>query len=102
MSGNAVRMQAIKDVEAYIPPTVSFSPAEAPGEVFGENVFSKSVMQKRLPKSVYRSVIGTVEHGLPLDPVVADAVASAMKDWARSSTTARCTPAARSVSSTTR
>ena len=39
-------------------------------------------MQKRLPKSVYKSVIATIEHGAMLDPDVADAVASAMKDWA--------------------
>ena len=39
-------------------------------------------MQKRLPKSVYKSVIATIEHAAPLDPAVADAVASAMKDWA--------------------
>ncbi|MFF2027472.1 glutamine synthetase III, partial [Streptomyces sp. NPDC058171] len=45
-------------------------------------MFSKTVMQKRLPKSVYKSVIATIEKGKPLDPMVADAVASAMKDWA--------------------
>ncbi len=82
MSGNAARLQAIKDVEAYVPPAVSFTDSESPGEVFGENVFSKAVMQKRLPKSVYKSVIATIENGAPLNPVVADAVASAMKDWA--------------------
>ncbi|GAA1865102.1 glutamine synthetase III [Pseudonocardia ailaonensis] len=82
MSGNAARLQAIKDVEAYVPPAVSFVAGEAPGEIFGANVFSKSVMQKRLPKTVYKSVISTIEKGTPLDPVVADAVASAMKDWA--------------------
>ncbi|KQS66315.1 glutamine synthetase III [Modestobacter sp. Leaf380] len=82
MSGNAVRLQAIKDVEAYVPPAVSFDLGETPGEVFGANVFSKTVMQKRLPKSVYRSVLATIDHAAPLDPLVADAVASAMKDWA--------------------
>jgi glutamine synthetase len=82
MSGNAVRMQAIKDVEAYVPPEVSLIAGEAPGEIFGENVFSKSVMQKRLPKQVFKSVMATIEHGEPLNPMVADAVASAMKDWA--------------------
>ena len=82
MSGNAVRLQAIKDVEAYVPPAVSFTEAEMPGEVFGANVFSKTVMQKRLPKTVYKSVMATIEHGAKLDPMVADAVASAMKDWA--------------------
>ncbi|GAA3220530.1 glutamine synthetase III [Pseudonocardia petroleophila] len=81
MSGNTVRLQAIKDVEAYVPPTISHA-GEAPGEVFGENVFNKAVMQKRLPKSVFRSVMATIERGARLDPLVADAVASAMKDWA--------------------
>jgi glutamine synthetase len=82
MSGNAARLQAIKDVEAYVPPAFSFDPSEAPGEIFGENVFSRTVMQKRLPKSVFKSVIATIENGVKLDPLVADAVASAMKDWA--------------------
>lgn len=82
MTGNAVRLQAIKDVEAYVPPAVTFTPGEIPGEIFGRCVFSKAVMQKRLPKSVYKSVIATIEHGTTLDPVIADAVATAMKDWA--------------------
>ncbi len=82
MSGNNVRLQAIKDVEAYVPPAVSFTDDEAPGEIFGSNVFSKTVMQKRLPKLVFKSVMATIEHSAPLDPLVADAVASAMKDWA--------------------
>src|SRR5664279_6445903 len=82
VSASSVRQQAIRDVEAYVPPAVSFAVTETPGEVFGENVFSKTVMQKRLPKSVYKSVLATVDHSAPLDPLVADAVASAMKDWA--------------------
>ncbi|HEY0577996.1 MAG TPA: glutamine synthetase III [Pseudonocardia sp.] len=61
---------------------MSFTNTETPGQVFGANVFSKDVMQRRLPKSVYKSVMATIEHGAPLNPIVADAVASAMKDWA--------------------
>lgn len=82
MSGNAVRREAIWNVEAYVPPAVSFNGDETPGEIFGANVFSKTVMQKRLPKSVYKSVMATIEHGAMLDPAIADSVASAMKDWA--------------------
>ncbi|HEY8788920.1 MAG TPA: glutamine synthetase III [Actinopolymorphaceae bacterium] len=82
MSGNNVRLQAIRDVEAYVPPAVSFAADETPGEIFGENVFNATVMQKRLPKSVFKSVLATIEHAKPLDPLVADAVAAAMKDWA--------------------
>ncbi|MFN8227282.1 MAG: glutamine synthetase III [Mycobacterium sp.] len=84
MSGNAVRLQAINNVEGYVPPAISFVPGEAPGEIFGSNVFTKAEMQLRLPKSVYKSVVATIEKGAKLDPAVADAVASAMKDWALS------------------
>ncbi|WP_309650736.1 glutamine synthetase III [Nocardioides sp.] len=82
MSANNVRLQAITSVEAYTPPPISFDPGEEPGEIFGQNVFSLAVMQKRLPKAVYASVLATIEHSAPLDPDMADAVASAMKDWA--------------------
>ncbi|RDH80234.1 glutamine synthetase type III [Mycolicibacterium moriokaense] len=82
MSGNAVRLQAINNVEAYAPPAISFDPAEAPGAIFGANVFTKAEMQARLPKSVYKSVVATIEKGAKLDPAVADSVAAAMKDWA--------------------
>jgi glutamine synthetase len=84
LSGNAVRLQAINNVEAYVPPAISFDPTEAPGEIFGSNVFTKAEMQLRLPKSVYKSVVATIEKGAKLDPAVADSVASAMKDWALS------------------
>ncbi|WP_395310849.1 glutamine synthetase III [Mycobacterium sp. AMU20-3851] len=84
MSGNAVRLQAINNVEAYVPPAISFDPTEAPGEIFGCNVFTKAEMQLRLPKSVYKSVVATIEKGAALDPAIADSVASAMKDWALS------------------
>lgn len=55
---------------------------KTPTEVFGENVFSDSVMQERLPKAVYKSLRQTIDHGQRLDPAVADVVATAMKDWA--------------------
>ncbi len=84
MSGNSVRLQAINNVEAYTPPAISFDPAEAPGEIFGANVFTLAEMRLRLPKSVYKSVVATIEKGAKLDSAVADSVASVMKDWALS------------------
>ncbi len=84
MSGNAVRLQAINNVEAYVPPPISFDPGEAPGEIFGANVFTLAEMRLRLPKSVYKSVVATMEKGAKLDPAIADSVASVMKDWALS------------------
>ena len=51
-------------------------------EAFGSLVFSDEVQQTRLPKPVYHALRRTMTHGEPLDNSVADAVASAMKEWA--------------------
>ena len=69
MSGSSARRAAIDAVKGYEAPAVSFAPAEAPGEVFGANVFSKTVMQKRLPKAVYTRLMATIEHSFGLAPV---------------------------------
>jgi glutamine synthetase len=82
LSGNAVRLAAITNVEAYVPPAISFDPGETPGQVFGSSVFTKAEMQARLPKAVYKSIVATIDKGAKLDPAVADSVAAAMKDWA--------------------
>jgi glutamine synthetase len=52
------------------------------GALFGVNVFSLQVMQERLPKAVYKSLLKTIEKGEKLDTSVADTVAAAMRDWA--------------------
>ena len=78
----SARQEAIAAVKAYVPPAASFAASERPGEIFGANVFTKAVMQQRLPKTVFKSVLATIDHSMPLDPDVADAVAIAMKDWA--------------------
>jgi glutamine synthetase len=49
---------------------------------FGSLVFNDAEQQKRLPKNVYDALRRTVTLGQPLDPIVADAVATALKDWA--------------------
>ena len=51
-------------------------------EIYGSNVFNDSVMRQSLPKETYKSLRKTIEEGVPLDPQVAEVVASAMKDWA--------------------
>jgi glutamine synthetase len=75
-------MRAIDAVKSYKPPVGFFPGTDAPGEIFGSNVFTKTVMQQRLPKPVFKSLMATIEHSKPLDPTIADVVASAMKDWA--------------------
>ena len=51
-------------------------------EIFGQNVFSDKVMRERLPKKVYRQLHQTIDEGKELDPMTAEVVAGAMKDWA--------------------
>ncbi len=51
-------------------------------ELFGSAVFNDDVMMERLPKDVYRSLRKTIDEGKDLDLTVANAVATAMKDWA--------------------
>lgn len=51
-------------------------------DLFGANVFNETVMKQRLPKAVFKSLERTIKRGETLDPSVADAVATAMKDWA--------------------
>ncbi len=82
MSGNKARQDSIETVRHYDAPAPVFTSTENPGEIFGENVFTKAVMQKRLPKPVFKSLMATIEHSQTLDPTVADVVAVVMKDWA--------------------
>ncbi len=50
--------------------------------VYGENVFSVAVQRQRLPKGVFRQLEATIAKGEPLEPALADSVASAMREWA--------------------
>ena len=82
MTANAVRRDAIKDAQSFEAPAPFFDIDEKTGEIFGANVFSLAVMQKRLPKAVFKSVAATIQNGDKLDAACADLVAAAMKDWA--------------------
>jgi glutamine synthetase len=51
-------------------------------DLFGINVFNEEQQRQRLPKPVFKALQRTIKHGAPLEPNIADAVATAMKDWA--------------------
>jgi glutamine synthetase len=51
-------------------------------DLFGVNVFNEEVQRARLPKPIFKALQKTIRQGAPLDPQIADAVASAIKDWA--------------------
>jgi glutamine synthetase len=51
-------------------------------EEFGSLTFNEEVQRARLPKDVYRALRRAVAQGEPIEPHVADIIASALKDWA--------------------
>lgn len=51
-------------------------------DYFGSLVFDDRVMKANLSADVYKSLKKTIDEGARLDDKVADAVATAMKDWA--------------------
>jgi glutamine synthetase len=83
MSGSKARLAAVKAVIDFEGTTgdVDFLNTSTT-EIFGENVFNLETMQARLPKAVFKQLKTTIENGSTLDSLVADVVASTMKDWA--------------------
>ncbi len=80
--GSAVMVEAIHAIRDFSV-TKGKEPAEPrSGNVFGSLVFNDSEQEKRLPKAAYQALRRTITHGESLDASVADAVASALKDWA--------------------
>ena len=60
----------------------SGTPTTKPTEVYATLVFNDKVQQERLPKGAYRALRATITRGEPLDLATADAVATALKEWA--------------------
>jgi len=81
--GSAALSEAIKSIRDW-----SINEGRAPAtpvkaaELFGSLVFNDKVQQERLPKAAYRALRATITRGETLDVSTADAVATALKDWA--------------------
>jgi glutamine synthetase len=81
--GSAALGEAVRGINAWA--TEGMRHVSQPvnvADVFGSLAFTDQVQQARLPKPVYRSLRQTITHGKPLDIDTADAVATALKDWA--------------------
>jgi len=77
------RLNAIAAVTNYKATDAALDFSKTPAtELFGANVFNDKVMQERLPKDVYKALRRTIDRGEKLDMSIADAVATAMRDWA--------------------
>lgn len=82
MSGNQSRLDAIGTIVHNVS-SETFDYLDIPtSELFNANVFDKAEMKKRLPKAIFKTLSKTIARRIPLDESIADAVASAMKDWA--------------------
>nr|CAA54137.1 glutamate--ammonia ligase [Synechocystis sp. PCC 6803] len=80
MTGNAARTQSVHQIINR--PLSSGKKLSRLEDMWAENVFNLSKMQASLPKGVFKSIKNTITTGEKLDPSVADAVATAMRDWA--------------------
>jgi len=80
--GSTVLGEAISAIRDWSVTEAKEPRAPRATESFGSLVFSDAVQQTRLPKPAYHALRRTITHGEALDHSVADAVASAMKEWA--------------------
>ncbi len=81
--GSAALSEAVKSIREWSMGNgrASATPVKA-AELFGTLAFNDKAQQDRLPKPVYRALRATITRGEPLDLSTADAVATALKDWA--------------------
>src|SRR5882672_244029 len=83
MVARNARQEAIKAIAATQPVKSAVDHTKTSiSELYGENVFNMGLMRKVLPKNVFSSLVRTIEKGEKLDSTNADAIASAMKEWA--------------------
>src|SRR5688572_11679213 len=81
--GSAALSEAAKSIRDWsINASRTSTPPANAAEAFGSLVFSDKVQQERLAKPAYRALRATITRGEPLDLATADAVATALKDWA--------------------
>ncbi|MBS3821685.1 MAG: glutamine synthetase III, partial [Phycisphaerae bacterium] len=83
MPNRSVRHEAIQAISATQPVggRVCYTD-ESIREIYCEHVFNDTVQRQRLPKTIYKALQKTITIGAELDADIADAVATAMRDWA--------------------
>lgn len=63
-------------------PKMLQNPIKNASEKFGIRVFSRAIMQRMLPREIYKNVVEAMEGRGKLRPEFADSIAGAMKEWA--------------------
>lgn len=54
----------------------------SPSETFGIDVFNRSIMQKMLPREIFKNLVNAIEGKEKIKPEYADTIAVAIKEWA--------------------
>jgi glutamine synthetase len=81
--GSATSGDAIRHIRQWSTnPKPSTAPLKKASDDFGSLTFNDEAQRARLPKDVYRALRRSIAQSEPLDPSLADIVASALKDWA--------------------
>lgn len=81
MMSDSTRTQAINAI-ASLPVGGASESAPVNIDYYGADVFSTEVMKKYLPKDTAKTLLATIQDGLPLNADIAADVAHAMKQWA--------------------
>ena len=83
MNASKLRQSAISTISKFSTVSGKVDYVAKPlQQVYGEHVFNERVQRERLPKLVFKALQSTIKASHELDPLIADAVAVAMKDWA--------------------
>ena len=81
--GSAASGDAIRHISQWSTnPKQNTVPLKTASDDFGSLTFNDEAQRARLPKDVYRALRRSIAQSEPLDPSLADIVASALKDWA--------------------
>jgi glutamine synthetase len=81
--GSAASGDAIRHISQWSTnPKQNTVPLKKASDDFGSLTFNDEAQRARLPKDVYRALRRSIAQSEPLDPSLADIVASALKDWA--------------------
>jgi glutamine synthetase len=81
--GSAASGDAIRHISKWSTSYNKVAPQKSKAsDDFGSLTFNDEVQRARLPKDVYRALRRSIAQSEPLDPSLADGVASALKDWA--------------------
>ena len=77
-----VRQSILKEMgrERPFKPVKGFRKPDS--ENFGKHLFSRTIMQKTLPREIYKNILGAMAGQEKLKPEYADTIAVAVKEWA--------------------